>query len=181
MSTPTAANVRVGKPAITGGILVSPLGTALAVDATSALDAAFVGVGYASEDGVTQSIGTDSKKIVAWGGDEVRTIETSHEVTFKFTMIETNGASLGIYYGASNVTVAAELITVLIKAGDLPHQAWDLEIRDGDHRIRITIGDGQITDRGDISYKDDEAIAYECTLTCYPDADGVKATVMSTV
>ena len=32
-----------------------------------------------------------------------------------------------------------------------------------------------MTERGDVVYKNDEAIGYEVTITCYPDQNGVKA------
>lgn len=170
----TAANVRVGKPLTTGGLLTAPLLTALPTDTTTALNAAFSAGGYLGDDGVVQTIDTDSNDIKAWGGDIVRTVQTSHKLTYAFTLIETASASLGTYYGAANVT-GTSLITVKIVAGDLPHQEWVLEVRDGASKIRIAIPDGQVTDRGDVSYTDGDAVAYPCTITCYPDSSGVKA------
>lgn len=169
----TAANVLVGKPLATGGALTGPLSATLPEDATTA-PTGFTAVGYISDDGVTQTIDTDTTDINAWGGDVVRTIQTSHKLTYQLTLIETSAASLGVYYGADNVSGSTAL-TVLIKGGDLPHGKWVLEVRDGDRRVRITIPDGQVTDRGDVVWKDDEAVAYEVTITCFPDADGVKA------
>ena len=96
----SAANVAVGKPDIAGGALRAPLGTALPTGTkvgASALDPAFKAVGYISSDGVVESTSTDSSDIVAWGGDTVRTVQTSHAVTYAFTMIETNQESTSVY------------------------------------------------------------------------------------
>ena len=71
---PTAANVTVGKPKITGAIFRAPLGTTLPTDATTALDEAFKQLGYASEDGVTNSNSPETDQIKAWGGDIVATL-----------------------------------------------------------------------------------------------------------
>lgn len=167
-----SGNVVVGKPAVTGGILLAPSGTTLPTDATSSLDGAFEACGYVSDAGLVQSINTDSTDIKAWGGDIVRRIQSSHDVTYQFTMIETNGVSLAAYYGDDNVTAG----DVELVAGDLPRQVFDFEIVDDTRTIRIVLPDGQITERGDINYVDTDAVGYPVTVTAYPEADtGVKA------
>jgi hypothetical protein len=167
----TAANVRVGKPAVSGGVSVADAGTTLPTDATTGLAVGFTAAGYVGEDGVTQTIATDSTDIKAWGGDIVRRVQTSHVVTYKFTLIETNDTTLAVYYGDDNVTAG----NVEIKAGDLPHKEWSIDVVDGDNTIRVVIPDGQVTDRGDVVFKDDQAIGYDVTVTAYPDDSGVKA------
>lgn len=184
MAAPTAANVIVGKPLATGGVMVAPKGTTLPTGATAAtvtLDAAFVGTGYISEDGVTQSIGTDTTDIVAWGGDTVRVIQTTHALTYQFSFLETNSDVLKLVYGDENVSVTAATssagtrIATLINSKTLPHKAYALEIKDGDAKVRIAIPDGQITTVGDVTYVHSDAIKYDVTITCYPDDSGNKA------
>ena len=50
-----------------------------------------------------------------------------------------------------------------------------LEVRDGAKTVRIVLPDAQITERGEVTYKTDEAVAYDVTITAYPDKNGVKA------
>jgi hypothetical protein len=165
--TLTADNVRVG---VTGGAYTAPDGTTLPEDATEALEAAFADVGYISEDGVVQSIGADITDIKAWqNGDVVRKIQTSHDLTYAFTMIETSDVTLEAYYGNY---AAGE---VQITGDQLPHGPWVLSVIDGDAEIRIVIPDGQVTERGDISYVNGDAVGYPITISCFPDDDGVKA------
>lgn len=166
-----AANVLVGKPAVTGGVLTADTGTTLPTDATSTLNVNFLPVGYVGEDGVVQAIGADTTQIKAWGGDVVRTVQNSHSVTFKYTMIETNDVSQSEYYGDDNVTTG----TIEVVAGDLPRKSRVLELADGNATVRIVLPDSQITERGDITYKDDTTIGYDVTVEAYPDANGVKA------
>ncbi|MEZ2373122.1 hypothetical protein [Arthrobacter sp. RCC_34] len=169
----TAANVRV---AVTGSCNIAPLGTTLPVDATTALAAAFKDVGYVSEDGVTQSISTDQSDIKAWqNGDVVRKIQTSHEVTYQFTMIETNGETAQIYYADPDATDTEVKIT----AAQTSHNVWAIEIKDGTEVSRIVLPDAQVTERGDMVFKTDEAVGYDITLTAYPDATGTKAYIYS--
>lgn len=176
-----ASAVAIGKPAVTGGALRAPLGTALPADATTVLTAAFKAVGYISSDGVVESTSTDTNDIVAWGGDTVRTVQTSHAVTYAFTMIETNPDSVAVYYGDDNVTATvgdatkgAEL-AIRVTSEELTHQVWDFEIMDGIRKGRVVLPDGQVTERGDVSYIDEDAVSYPVTVSAYPDADGVKA------
>lgn len=165
--TLTADNVRVG---VTGGIYFAPISTTLPTDTETALNVAFVEVGYISDDGVTQSISTDVNEIKAWqNGDTVRKVQTSHDVTYAFTMIESSAAALTAYYGNYSSGV------VEITGDQLDHQAMVLEVEDGDHVIRIALPDAQITDRGDVVYQNGEEVGYPVTVTAYPDSSGVKA------
>jgi hypothetical protein len=163
----TASNVLVG---VTGGAYVAPEGTTLPTDTTTALNAAFDEVGYISEDGVSQSISEDITDLKAWqNGDVVRKIQTSHDLTYAFTMIETSDVTLDTYYG--NYAAGAVEIT----GEQLPHKSWVLAVEDGDDDIRIVIPDGQITERGDIVYQNGDAVGYPVTITCFPDDSGNKA------
>ena len=56
-----------------------------------------------------------------------------------------------------------------------PHASWVLHIVDGDNLRRIVIPDGQVTERQDVTYVNGDAIQYGVTITCYPDASGIKA------
>jgi hypothetical protein len=165
--TTTAANVRVG---VTGGVYTAPEGTAIPTTIEAALNGAFEDVGYISEDGVTQSIGEDITDLKAWqNGDVVRKIQTSHDLTYTFTMIETSDVTLATYYGNYAAGV------VQIDGEQLPHKSWVLEVQDGDDDVRIVIPDGQITERGDLVYQNGDAVGYPVTITCFPDDSGNKA------
>lgn len=164
-----AKNVRV---AVTGAALVAPLGTTAPTNSTTAVAATFKDVGYISEDGVTQSISTDVSDIKAWqNGDVVRKVQTSHDYTLQFSMIETTDTTLKLYYADSTATAGAVKVTGAQSA----HNVWVLDVKDGDDTIRIVLPDAQITERGEVTFKNDEAVGYDITLTAYPDTSGVKA------
>jgi hypothetical protein len=166
---PTADNVRV---AVTGAIYYAPTGTALPTSATAALNAAFLAndLGYISEDGITQSISEDITDIKAWqNAAVVRKIQTGHDVTYQFGMLETASDPLALFYGNFAGGVAE------IDGGSLPRMSFIIQVDDGGNQIRIVIPDGQVTERGDITYANADAVIYDVTLTAFPDGSGNKA------
>lgn len=171
----TATNVSAGKPKIGGAIYTAPVGTPLPTNATDELNEAFVGLGYVSEDGLTNSTSLEVQKIKAWGGDTVLVIQSSKEDTFKFVLIEVKSKDvLGYVYGEDNVT--GDLITgivVKVNNADVPERSIviDMILRDGTLK-RIVIPSCKISEVGDIVYSDTEAIGYDTTVDCTPDAEG---------
>lgn len=162
----TAANVRVGATGkIFGGTGTLPAAASTPGVPTTDWD----DYGYISEDGVSQTLDKSTTAIKAWGGQTVRTVTSDHEVSYTFTFLETSAAVLAAYYGDPDATDTA----VKIKRVDGLRQQWVLDVLDGANRIRLVIPDGQITETGDISYKADDAIGYEVTVTCYPDSSDV--------
>lgn len=171
---PTTTKVSAGKPKVAGAVYRAPLGTALPTDASTTLASAFVDMGYISEDGVTNSNSPDTEKIKAWGGQVVLIVSTEKPDTFKLTFLESlNSSVLETVYGADNVTVSGNVITVQANASELGEFVYviDVAMRGGAMK-RIVIPDGALSELGDIVYKDDEAIGYEVTLDCMPDASG---------
>lgn len=171
---PTTTKVSAGKPKVAGAVYRAPLGTALPTDASTSLASAFVDMGYISEDGVTNSNSPDTEKIKAWGGQVVLIVSTEKPDTFQLTFLESLNANvLQTVYGADNVTVSGNVITVLANAKELGEFVYviDVVMRGGAMK-RIVIPDGALSELGDIVYKDDEAIGYEVTLDCMPDAAG---------
>lgn len=168
------ANVTAGKPKIGGAIFVAPIGSTLPTDATTALDAAFVGLGYVSEDGLTQSITRDSEAIKAWGGDTVMTTQTDFAETFSFKLIEALSVDVKkVIFGDSNVTGnLTNGITTITNSKELPAKVFVIEMVQNSAIVRKVIPNGKITELGDIVYSDGEAVGYEPTITALPDASG---------
>jgi hypothetical protein len=172
----TATNVSTGKPNKSGAIFFAPLGTTLPTDADAAKDAAFVALGYVSEDGLTNDNSPESSQIKAWGGDTVLNMQTDRPDSFGLTLIEVlNADVLKAVYGDSNVTVDNDgNITVQVTADDMGSGAWVIDmLMRGNRKKRIVIPNGTISELGTISYKDDEAVGYEITITDVPDSTGV--------
>ena len=171
----TVNNVTAGKPAVAGGVWRAPLGSTLPTDASTSLDAAFKCLGYVSEDGVKNNNSPESDTIKAWGGDSVLTVQTSKEDTWGLTMIEAiNLELLKAIYGSTNVSGAlATGVTVKANADEQADAIWVFEmILRGGVLKRVVLPDAKISEIGEITYKDDEAVGYELTLTAMPDSSG---------
>lgn len=171
----TANNVSVGKPKASGAIYKAPLGTTLPTDATTALATEFVGLGYLSEDGFTNSNSPEAENIKAWGGDVVISLMNDKEDTFTGTFIEAlNVDVLKAVYGDSNVSgTLATGITVTANNTQLEAAVWVIDmILRGNAVKRIVIPKGTVTEIGDITYADADVIGYETTITAAADESG---------
>ena len=175
MAAPDSGNVLVGKPKVTGGVLAGPLTATLPTNASTAVGGTFVGLGYVSDAGLTQTIATETTNIVAWGGSTVRVVKTSHDVSYAVTLIETNPATLAEFYGIENVDTVDELTTVKINENGNGRRRYVFDMIDGDFNIRVVVPNGEVTETGDITYVDGEPIGYEITISAYPDPSGNKA------
>jgi hypothetical protein len=158
----SAANVRV---AAAGVVYHAPLLTTLPTDTTTALNVAFLDVGYISDEGLSASPDESTSDIRAWGGDLVRRVISEYGESYTFTMLETNANAVTAYFGNGTAT-AWEGKSIEIR------KAWVFHITDGVKIRRIVLPDASVTDRGDITYATTEAIAYPVTLSTYPNAAG---------
>jgi hypothetical protein len=173
-----AANVRVG---ITGELNVAPVGTTAPTTSISALNSAFVGLGYVSEDGVTESYDDTIEDIIAWqNATVVRSTTTESKATLQLTLIETKGEVLELFHKGSTVDiVSAGEWKIDVVAPTADPRAFVLDVLDGSKHIRIYVANGEVTERGEIVYANGEAVGYEITITCYPDSNNVVLTKFS--
>lgn len=171
----TAENVTYGKPKVGGSVHTAVIGTQLPKDATTALDNAFLSLGYISDDGVTNSNSPESENIKAWGGDVVLATQTGKEDKYKLKMIEAMNINvLKTVYGEKNVSGDLQNgITIKANSEEATALSWVVDmILKGGILKRIVIPYATIVEIGDIVYKDNEPIGYEVTLQAIPDKDG---------
>ncbi len=171
MALPTTStdNVRVGA---TGYTLFAATGTTLPTNATTAPAAGFLAndVGYLSDAGITMSIGRDVTDIKAWqNGDTVRTIQTGHTVSFQFEMLETNSDALELYFGNFSSS------SVEVDGTAMPQKAMIFHIEDTGNDIRVCVPIAQVTESGDVTFANSDAVKWPVTVTCFPDGNGNKA------
>lgn len=178
----SSANVTFSKPGTSadksGYIWVAPLGTSIPTDATSKLDGAFAGLGYLSEDGLTEPASFEpGDDIVAAGGDTVAQADPTFSKTWTGTCIEAlNTDLLKVVYGSANVTVKDAdatdgFITIKEQAGDIEHHVIVIdEMLKGGRRRRNVMADATFLITGDISHVHTALVNFEFTITAYPTA-----------
>lgn len=169
------ANVSAGKPKVSGAVYRAAAGTTLPTDAVTALAADFKALGYCSEDGLVNSNSPSMTNIKAWGGDTVLAIQEEKEDTFQVTLLEVlNLDVLKAVYGESHVTgTLATGLTVEATAEEPVEGVWAVDMVLNSSTVkRIVIPHGKITEVGDITYSDSDAIGYELTITALPDTNG---------
>lgn len=170
-----SANVRV---AVSGEISVAPTTAPAPTAVDSALDSGFVGLGYVSEDGITEARDRTTEDIKAWqNADTVRTVVTDANLSYTFRLIETTDATLELFYGSTSV--GGELVVTPATTGG--RKSFVIDIEDGDELKRIYVPQGEVAEVGDVVYASGEAIGYEVTVRAYPDetAEG-SAVIFST-
>ncbi|MBK3572586.1 hypothetical protein JHN63_01855 [Streptomyces sp. MBT65] len=175
-----ADNVRA---ALNGSIFMAPKGTTAPADLTAPWDAAWVDLGYMSDDGVSMEYSTDVEDINAWQSlSPVRRILTSVDMTLGFTAIELKARTVTAFFpGATISEVVADTVYRLdIPAAPGPQEfAFGLEWVDGSIVNRLVIPRGEITDRGTITLGRSAAVGLEMTVSAYASSAPEIATWLS--
>lgn len=161
----TSSNVRVG---VSGAVYVGSTSATAPADQTTALAADFHDLGYVSEEGVSiQPSQINTNSIKAWQNSaEVRKSVTEVTNTVKFTMIETNAATLSLFLGE---VIAVGAKSYQFGGGTLPpRQSFVIDVVDGGKDTRYYIPEGEVSERGEIVFKNGEPIGYQVTISAYP-------------
>lgn len=190
----SSENVTFSKPGTSasksGYIWVAPMGTVPPTDATTGLDPAFVGLGYLSEDGLTEPASFEpGDDIVAAGGDTVAQADPTFSKTWTGTCIEAlNEDLLKVAYGYTNVTVTPATssvdgsITVKEQASELEHHVIVIdEMLKGGRKRRNVMPDATFLITGDISHVHTALVNFDFTINAYPTATAPAQTQYITI
>ena len=129
---------------------------------------------YRYINGITNSNSPQTDFIKAFGGDKVLPITDEREDTFQFKLIEAfNTDVLKQVYGSANVTTTEDEITVKVNNSELPAYVYVIDLIMRDDRVkRIVLPVGYVSELGDITYSDSDAIGYDVTITAQSDSSG---------
>ncbi|MEE1806951.1 phage tail tube protein [Streptomyces sp. BE133] len=101
---------------LSGAAYVGPPETKGPADFTSEWPDAVTDIDWISDDGITESNSADSTEIKGWqGGQTVRKVISSSEMTFQFTAIETSRTVLELYHKRSKVVTTSGASVLAIK------------------------------------------------------------------
>jgi hypothetical protein len=161
-----AQKVRV---AVTGAVYAGPTTAVAPTSAVSAVPTEYNDLGYLSEEGVTEAYDEDVQDIQAFqGGAIVRTLISSSKATLAFTMIENKASVLELYHKGSVVEAIAAGYKIDVVTPSPVRKSLVFDVLDGNKHLRIYVRDGEVTERGEITYVNDDTISYPVTVTCYP-------------
>lgn len=153
--------------AVTGAVYVAPTGTAAPTASDSALNVAYVDLGYLSADGIAENIDRTTSAIRAWqNGSLVREVVSEATFSVTLTLIETNAATLALYFGTSGT--AGEFSIDPASSGGRKSFVYD--VVDGTNVERTYIPAGEVTAVGPRTLASGEAVGYNVTITAYADA-----------
>jgi hypothetical protein len=135
-----------------GELSLAPVGTALPVDTSTALPAAWKGYGYTTSDGVTLSKSVNRDPVQAWQSiAPVRYVTTSQEMTVQMNFLQSNDQVLKLWLGGSDFagTTPAFSATMPTSPVDL-FFAMVLEWSDGALVTRLCCDKITISEVGDV-------------------------------
>lgn len=171
-----ASLVSAAKPlSASGAVFVAPAGTELPTSADAELDSAFETLGYISEDGITNSIESDSENVVAFGGDTVLTIASSRTETFTFRPIEINKVVLSAIWGSANVTGDDGTGVTAKHTSAEPDECvyvFAMALNGGRKQL-LVCPKAKLTEIGENAYVTTDAQGHEMTVTAMADDKGV--------
>ncbi|MFD7661082.1 phage tail protein [Streptomyces sp. NPDC059788] len=160
-----------------GGGWVSVTGTSAPTSPLVQPAAPWEPLGAISDDGLTYGFDEDSQEFTPWGlTSPFRTQITKSVRTFGLTLWETSRVAVqSIMYRipAAELEPVGGITSFAETASPEPdRRAWWFLVIDGDSARGFYVPQGEVSDRSDVSFKQDEMSGYEITITAYPDSAG---------
>lgn len=161
----------------TGEVSVAPVGTALPTDPTAALNAAFTGLGYTNEDGVTFTVTPSITDFMAWQSNlPIRRELTSQEVQVQFNLQQWNENNVPLAFGGGAVTVPSSGVykyTLPADGDALDERAMIIDAQDGTHHFRIIMPRGNVSEAASATFKRSQEALLPITFKALAPGSGV--------
>ncbi len=124
-----------------GQLHVAPVGTALPTTPTAGLNAAFVGLGYTAEDGVSLKSTPEVTEFRAWQNqDAIRRAVKARTIEIGCELLQWNEETVPVAFGGGAITGSGPYTYTLPAAGEaLAEHAVVLDIVDGERLMRIVV------------------------------------------
>lgn len=167
--------VRLG---VTGALYVGDKGAEFPIE-MGAWTAPFVDLGYISDEGITENREADTTPFTPWQTNAPIRVETTSEIiTWETVLWTTSFDTVSVYFKVKEAdmevgTTDTDVISFVDgdkKPRDL--RAWGIDVIDGVYARRVSIPNGEVTERGGLTYRKDQLIGYPITVTAYPGPDG---------
>jgi hypothetical protein len=165
---------------ITGQIYVAPLGTALPSDPTAALNAAFVGLGYTTEDGFSFSASRETTDIGGWQTfDPLRTIITARTVQVSFALKQWNEETVPFAFGGGSISGSGPYTYNLPDPEDgLDERAMVIDSVDGDNHVRFVFRRGIVIEAVESQFQHGASADLPITFKLLKPSTGAIASIL---
>ncbi|WP_235618821.1 phage tail protein [Embleya scabrispora] len=163
---------------VNGGGWVGPLGTAKPASPLATPPPTWAALGRLTEDGLVRGWDEDSTEFRSWGQTApFRTIITKSNRTFKVACQEINRpAVMSLWNRIPEGSLTPDVdgfVNFAETATPVPdRRAWWFIVLDGTTFRGFYVPQGEISNREDETYKNDELATYNMTITAYPDDAG---------
>ena len=180
MGVNTGVSVAASKPKVGGGMYYALAGTALPVDESTALAAAYKALGPISEDGVQPSRDTSIEKIKEWDGSTLASLLTDESRSFEVVLYGVHDSEVNTFLFGSNATItvattgAGKKIAVLDKGGKPAACVLVFDMRHGDKIHRAVVPNADVVITGEAPWQGSSLKAYTLTIEALKDASGVR-------
>lgn len=176
MAGNSVANIGTGGPGGTGGISIFAAGASLPTDVVPLAPAGATKLGYVAKDGIRPSGQRTSTDIYDWAGDLIYSPQDQHSTQFQFKLLSSFDPDvLTEAFGSDNVVTVGDLTIVEETGSPLGIHPWMFDMRDNNKRVRIVPAEAQVTGISEGPMVTNDLQSFDVTLTCYKDANGVKA------
>lgn len=134
-----------------GAVYFAPVGTRLPQPGdspTAALDRAFVGAGWISEDGASLNVGSTVVDVRAWQTKQaIRREKTEQEIQMSWTMQQWNENNVVLAFGGGTVTGSGPYAYVFPNSDSpLEERSLVVDAIDGNKHYRIVFPRGNVTE-----------------------------------
>lgn len=158
------------RSAVTGKLLMAPVGNAKPTDTASAWPAGWVDLGYADDSGPPAEMqpGWTTKPILGWQSFyEVRELITGRTLDLVFKLIQKNGTNLKLAFGGGTITAlgGGDFKYVPPATSFVDEHAFGIEISDGTIIDRCFIDRGLVSKVDSIPFRKDDAIKFGLTIS----------------
>jgi hypothetical protein len=158
-----------------GQYYTAPIGTPLPTTPTGALNAAFIGLGFITEDGATLTVTPEVSDYMAWQSrTPVRREKVSQEVQVAVALMQWNEQTVPAAFGGGTVSGAAGSYRYDLPKDDaaLDERAVVLEANDGPTHMRWVFPRGNVTDAVEAQFQRGNPASLPITFKALAAAEG---------
>jgi hypothetical protein len=141
----------------TGQVYVAPTGTAEPANVDSALNAAFQGLGYHTEEGVSVNKTLEIVEFKAWQSRyAIRRERDTEEFQLTFVLEQWNEVTTPLAFGGGEIVPLGGDQFKFVPPGDddsLDERALVCDVQDGDRKIRFVVPRGTVTEGVESSFQ----------------------------